>query len=121
MISFVISWTLLFLDENNHVKETHDQIQTWSVETFQSYETYYVIFSLNMENVCDICWRGVLQAMYVQWCSQSSAITGALGGRGHVQSQGELWPRLWDSVTRTWAHINFAAEGDGEKEAKNRR
>ena len=33
---------------------------------------------------------GVLQAMYVQWCSQSSVITRALGGRGHVQSQGEL-------------------------------
>ena len=50
--------------------------------------------------------------------SQSLAITGALGGRGHVRSQGELWTRLWDSLARNWGSYKFCCWSWPERKLK---
>ena len=74
--------------------------------------------------VCMVCWsllcceillllNMVDMDRWKQWRSQSSAITGALGGHGYVLSQGELWPQLWDSVTRTC--LELISEVDGQR------
>ena len=71
-------WKLLF-------NETKCSLLSFSSNNYSSSNLfpYYI-------NNCKIISRTHHKDLGIQWRSQSSAITGALGGRGHVLSQGEL-------------------------------